>query len=257
MASAQSMVGRDSELASIGAFLDAVGGQTGALFIDGETGVGKSSLWRETVRAAEERGFLVLRCQPTESESDIGFAGLIDLLGPWVDEFPAELPEPQRRALDAALMRGASDDVVGQGAVAVAVVAVLRELARSAPTLIAIDDPQWLDTPTSRAIGFALRRLEVEPIKVVVTGRAGSLAETLLRHLEITRLAVAPLSLGATYQLVRAKLSVTLPRPALVRIHEASAGNPFFSVELARAWTHRSEDGLVGHLPVKICSASA
>lgn len=250
MASAQSTVGRDSELASIGAFLVAAVGHATALLIEGEAGIGKSSLWRETVRAAEERGYRVLACQPTESEAGIGFAGLIDLLGPWVDETAAELPEPQRRALDAALMRSSSDAAVGQGAVAVALLAVLRKLARAAPTLIAIDDPQWLDVPTMQALGFALRRLGAEPITVVVTGRTGWLADPLLEHLTVTRLVVPPLSLGATYQLVRAQLGVSLARPALVRVHETAGGNPFFSLELARAWMDRGGVADVAHLPV-------
>ncbi len=250
MTSAQSTVGRDSELASIGAFLDAAGGHATALLIEGEAGIGKSWLWRETVRAADGRGYRVLACQPTESEAGIGFAGLIDLLGSWVDETAAELPEPQRRALDAALMRRSSDAAVGQGAVAVALFSVLRRLARAAPTMVAIDDPQWLDVPTRQALGFALRRLGAEPIAVVVTRRRGQRADLLLEHLPATRLTVPPMSLGATYQLVRARLGVTLARPALVRVHETSRGNPFFSLELARAWIDHGGVSDVGHLPV-------
>jgi len=250
MTSAQSTVGRDSELASIGAFLDTAGGHLTALLIEGEAGIGKSWLWRETVRAAEERGYRVLACQPTESEAGIGFAGLIDLLGSWVDESADDLPEPQRRALDAALMRSSSDAIVGQGAVAVALFSVLRKLARAAPTMVAIDDPQWLDVPTRQALGFALRRLHAEPIAVVVTRRTDWLADALPEHLPVTRLAVPPLSLGATYQLVHARLGVTLARPALVRVHETSRGNPFFSLELARAWIDRGAVADVGHLPV-------
>lgn len=250
MASAQSTVGRDSELASIGAFLDAAGGRLTALLIEGEVGIGKSWLWRETVRAAEDRGYRVLACQPTESEAGIGFAGLIDLLGAWVDDDPADLPEPQRRALDAALMRSSSEATVGQGAVAVALFSVLRKLARAAPTMVAIDDPQWLDVPTRQALGFALRRLDAEPIAVILTRRTDWSADALLQHLPVTRLAVPPLSLGATYQLVHARLGVTLARPALVRVHETSRGNPFFSLELARAWIDRGGVADVGHLPV-------
>jgi DNA-binding CsgD family transcriptional regulator len=250
MASAECTVGRDSELASIGAFLDAAGGHATALLIEGEAGIGKSWLWRETARAADQRGYRVLSCQPAESEAGIGYAGLIDLLGPWVDETTAELPEPQRQALDAALMRRTPDEAVGQGAVAVALFSVLRTLAREAPTLVAIDDPQWLDVPTRQALAFALRRLDTEPIAVVVTGRRDRLTDELLEHLPVTRLAVPPMSLGATYQLVHARLGVALARPALVRVHETSRGNPFFSLELARAWIDRGGVGDVEHLPV-------
>jgi DNA-binding CsgD family transcriptional regulator len=249
MASGQGTVGRDAELASIGAFLDPPGPRMTALLIEGEAGIGKSRLWRETSRAAVERGYRVLACQPTESEAGIGFAGLIDLLGPWVGE-ATDLPEPQRRALDAALTRTSSDAATGPGAVAVAVLGVLRGLARSAPTLVAIDDPQWLDTPTRQALGFAFRRLEAEPIRVVLARRTDWRPDALVEHLEVTRLAVPPLSLGATYQLVRARLGVSLARPALARVHETAAGNPFFSLELARTWIERGEVADVGHLPV-------
>jgi hypothetical protein len=54
-----------------------------ALVIEGDVGVGKSTLCLEAVRAAEDRDDRVLACRPTESEAGIGFAGLIDLLGPW------------------------------------------------------------------------------------------------------------------------------------------------------------------------------
>ena len=244
------MIGREAELASIDAFLETAGESVTALLIEGEVGIGKSWLWRETVRAAEERGYRVLACQPTESEAGIGFAGLIDLLSSWVDDDPTDLPEPQRRALDAALMRSSSDAMVSQGAVAVALLGVLRKLARAAPTMVAIDDPQWLDVQTRQALGFALRRLTAEPVAVIITRRKDWRGDGLLQHLPVTRLAVAPLSLGATYQLVHARLGVTLVRPVLVRVHETSGGNPFFSLELARAWIDRGGVADVGHLPV-------
>ncbi|GAB3275627.1 LuxR family transcriptional regulator [Sinomonas notoginsengisoli] len=250
MASAPGTVGRESELALISAFLDSASGRMSALLIEGEAGIGKSWLWRETLRVADERGYRVLASQPTESEAEIGFAGLIDLLGSWMDEAATDLPEPQRLALEAALMRTSSDTASGKGAVAVAVMGVLRKLARSAPTMLAIDDAQWLDGPTRQALGFALRRLDAEPIRVVLARRTDWRPDALIEHLDVTRLAVPPLSLGATYQLVRARLGVSLGRPALVRVHKTSAGNPFFSLELARTWIDRGGVADVGHLPV-------
>lgn len=250
MASSQSTVGRDSELASISAFLDSAGGDMTALLIEGEPGIGKSWLWRETLRMGDERGYRVLACQPTESEAGIGFAGLIDLLGPWGDEQWADLPVPQRRALDAALMRGSPEEKVAEGAVAVALVSLLRVLARAAPTIVAVDDPQWLDVPTSQALGFALRRLYAEPIVAVLTRRMDWRQDAILPHAAAARLAVPPLSLGGTYQLVRERLGISLARPALVRVYETAGGNPFFTLELARAWIARGGLPDVGHLPV-------
>ena len=250
MGYAQRTVGRQGELATIGGFLASAGPGMTALLIEGEAGIGKSWLWRETLRVAVESGYRVLACQPTESEAGIGFGGLIDLLGSWMDTAATDLPDPQRLALDAALMRRSSDAAFGPGAVAVAVLGVLRKLARTAPTIVAIDDPQWLDTSTRQALGFALRRLDAERIHVVLACRTDRCPDALIEHLDVTRLAVPPLSLGATYQLIRARLGVTLPRPALVRVQETSVGNPFFSLELARTWIDRGGVPDVGHLPV-------
>ena len=250
MGSAQTTIGRDSELASIASFLDTSNGGATALLIAGEAGIGKSWLWRETVRAAEERGYRVLACQPTKSETGIGFAGLIDLLGSWADEAANDLPGPQEQALEAAMMRRSSDTAIAHGAVAIAVFNVLRGLARTAPTMVAIDDPQWLDMPTRQALGFALRRLKGEQLALVVTQRTDLRTDALVEHLPVTRLTVPPMSLGATYRLIRERLGVPLARPALVRVHETSGGNPFFSLELARAWTERDVGADVEHLPV-------
>ncbi|HUR12909.1 MAG TPA: AAA family ATPase [Mycobacteriales bacterium] len=248
--SAQRTTARDQELVSIGSFLDTARERTAALLVEGEAGIGKSWLWLQAVRAAEQRGFRVLACRPTESEAEIGFAGLIDLLGPDVDHALSDLPEPQRRALDAALMRRASDTAVSQGTVAVALCNVMRTLAREAPTLVAVDDPHWLDAPSRQVLAFALRRLDVERVAVVLTRRPDSRLDLLPQHVPVVRLAVPPLSLAATYDVVHAGLGVALARPALVRVHAASGGNPFFALELARAWAERGGPSDAEHLPV-------
>jgi DNA-binding CsgD family transcriptional regulator len=248
VAAAPSTVGRDAELASIDAFLEDPGRHLRGLLLEGEGGIGKSRLWQEAVRTAHRRGHRVLACRAAENEASIGFAGLIDLLGSLGDEVTADLPEAQRRALDAALMRGSSLAPAEPGAVAVSLVSVLRALARARSTVIAIDDLHWLDAPTRSALGFALRRLSTEPMAVLLTARAGSSADAL--GLSLTRLVVPPLSLGATYQLVRDRLGVALARPALVRVHTASGGNPFFSLELTRAWLESGGLSSVDHLPV-------
>jgi DNA-binding CsgD family transcriptional regulator len=251
MAASQSTVGRDTELASISAFLDEPRAGLATLLIEGDVGIGKTTLWQESVRAARERSYRVLACRPAETETAVAFAGLIDLLGSVVDEATAELPEPQREALDTALLRGSAETPVKPGAVAVAVTACLRSLARTRPLALAVDDLQWLDPPTRRALDFALRRLDAAPIAVLVTQRVGFSGHAVFDHPATVRLRVAPLSLGAIYQLVQLKLRVAFARPILVRIHETSAGNPFFALELARAVIERGgRVGGGGHLPV-------
>jgi predicted ATPase len=205
MPSSERTVGRESELAAIGAFLDEPRASLATFLIEGDVGIGKSTLWREAARAAWDRSYRVLACRPDETEMGIGFAGLIDLLGDVANEATHELPEPQRKALDAALMRGSAEAPVEPGAVAVAVTGILRMLARRGPLAIAIDDSQWLDAPTRRALGFALRRLDAEPIVVIVARRMGLAHNGLVDLPGVVRLRVVPLSLGATYQLVHSK----------------------------------------------------
>lgn len=243
------MVGRDSELASIHAFLDEPRAGLAMLLIEGDVGIGKTTLWQESIRAARERTYRVLACRPAETETAIAFAGLIDLLGSVVDETTQDLPEPQRKALNTALLRGPAEAPVEPGAVAVAVTGTLRSLASAGRLALAIDDLQWLDMPTRRALEFALRRLDAEPIAVIVTQRIASAGHT-SGHPTTVRLRVTPLSLGATYQLVHTKLGVALARPMLLRIHDTSRGNPFFALELARAVIERGAPIEAGHLPV-------
>ena len=194
MAILASTVGRDSEIASINAFLGARRSGLGSVVIEGEAGAGKTTLWQEAVVAAQARSYRVLTCRPAEAETGIAFAGLLDLLGPVADEAAvAQLPRPQRDALDTALLRRSADVAVEPGAVAVAVCGVLRAVAQEGPVALAIDDLQWLDAPTSRALRFALRRLDVEPIVVLVTQRSGSAPYWLLDHPGTQRLRVLPL----------------------------------------------------------------
>jgi DNA-binding CsgD family transcriptional regulator len=108
--------------------------------------------------------------------------------------------------------------------------------------LIAIDDLQWLDLASARALEFAMRRLEPYPVAVLATVRLGErgngdrvLAILLDERDRRRRLRLGPLSLAALYRIVEQELGRGLPRPLLVRIERASAGNPFYALEIARA----------------------
>src|SRR6266568_2097832 len=141
------IVGREAELASLNAFIDETEGGAAALVLEGEAGVGKSTLWGAAVEHARKRG--------------LGNVGLGDLLEGVVDDVLAALLTPRRRALQVALLREeASGDPVDRRTLAVAVHDALQLLSDRGPTLIAVDDVQWLDPSSSRALGFALRRLD-------------------------------------------------------------------------------------------------
>ncbi len=232
---AATVVGRDAELAAVDEFLDATSRGTAALIIEGEPGIGKTTLWQAALREAGARGLLVLSSRPGPSEARLTFVGLADLLGGVGEEVYDELPAPQRRALDVALLRAdAEGPAPGQRAVSTAFLSVLRALSAAFPVVVAVDDVQWLDTPSWRVLEFARRRLGAEPVRFVAAIRLEG--STSARTLEgARRVRLGPLNLAAIHDILRAELGARFARPALVRIEQASSGNPFFALELARA----------------------
>jgi Predicted ATPase len=152
------VVGRERELAAVGAFLVAVPDEPRALLVEGEAGIGKTTVWLATVRAAGDRGFRVLQARPAESESRLSFAALADIAGVAFDAVRAALPDPQERALAAVLLRCRRDEPADARTTATALVTVLTALAEDCPVLLAIDDVQWLDGASAGALAFAARR---------------------------------------------------------------------------------------------------
>src|SRR4029453_15194521 len=98
------IAGRDAGLASLRNFVESVSGGAVALVLEGEAGMGKTTLWRYGVETAETAGLCVLEAQPAESETSLSFSGLGDLLDPVLDEAPAPLAVGQRSALARALV---------------------------------------------------------------------------------------------------------------------------------------------------------
>jgi DNA-binding NarL/FixJ family response regulator len=235
------IVGREGELEWIERFVSDAHAWPRALVIEGVAGIGKSTLIDVLVDAARERSITVLRCGPADHESRLSFAGLRDLLDDAYDEAAATLPAPQRRALAVALLREEPEVPLDQGSVSTAFLTFLRERSRMGRVLLVVDDAQWFDGPTAAALAFAFRRLRVEPVGLVLVLRSdGSAPVTLgvdraLSPERTDRITLGPLSLGALQALFRARLGRSWPRPILRRIHEASDGNPFFALEIARA----------------------
>ncbi len=231
------IVGREDEVAALHAFLDGADGGARALVLEGEAGIGKSTLWAAGVEAAQERSFRVLSARPAEAEQGLAHAALGDLLADCAAEVLPELSAPRRRALQAALLLDEDGgSLADPRALAVAVHSALLVLAERGPTVIAVDDVQWLDSSSADALSFALRRLDGVPISVLLARRGAQAAP--LEHAlpgDVERRSVGPLSLGATQGLVRDRLGRSFPRPTMVRLHEVSGGNPFYALELARA----------------------
>src|SRR5215469_18570547 len=144
-----------------------------AIVFVGEAGIGKTTVWAQVFERAARRGLGVLSCRPAEAEAKLAFASLADLLEPVADSILSQLPEPQRMALDVALMRTSPHGAVPNArAVAMAVVATLRLLALASPLVLAVDDLQWLDRASAEAIAFALRRIGDRRVGVVAPLRA-------------------------------------------------------------------------------------
>jgi len=238
---APAFVGRDEELAAVVAFLQATEALPGVLLLEGEAGIGKTTLLRAGMAAASRSRFRVLSARPVEAESSLSFAALGDLLEERLGEVLGALPGPQRRALEVALLLEEPEGPVpDRRAVGIGVLGALRALAAAEPLLLAIDDLQWLDPASATVLQFALRRLGDEPVGLLAASRSGRERtplepERIFSEGRLRRVRVGPLSLGALHRLLRDRLDTTFPRPTLRRIHETSAGNPFFSLELARA----------------------
>ncbi len=191
------------------------------------------------MRLAAGSGFRVLSARASAAEVRLTFAVLADLLDD-VDLAVIERLAPvQRVALDRALLRGNAGPPTDERVAAAAFLSVLEVLAQRSTVLVAIDDLQWLDSPSRAVIGFAVRRLK-GPIGIVATARTGAgdhPGEPWLHLPDPDRLAVLrlrPLSLGALDAVIKARLGRTLPRPVITQIHKVSAGNPLYAVELAR-----------------------
>jgi DNA-binding CsgD family transcriptional regulator len=207
----------------------------------GEAGIGKSILWQAGIDAAAERGYQVLSARASEAETLLSFAGLADVLGDAASDVLDELPTIQRRALEAALLLGESELRADDRAVAAAFLGALRLLAGRAPLCVAVDDLQWLDAASLAVVRYAIARLEHESVFVLLTVR-GEVPVWLRRAVPdegLQTVAVGGLSVGATHELLRARLDATFPRPMLIRLWETSGGNPLFSLELAAALQRR------------------
>jgi len=225
--------GRDSEIATVGALLEAArAGDGGALVVRGVPGVGKTALLDEARGQAKAAGMQVLAARGIEAESELSFAGLHQLLRPaWagVDT----LPEHQRAALHSAVGLGAG---TGQERFLVysACLTVLSELADTTPVLCLVDDAHWLDTASAEALQFVARRVGSDRIAVLFGAREGDVRR--FDGADLPSLTLQPLDPGAAATLLR-RTTDTASATVTERILEQACGNPLALIELPRALT--------------------
>src|SRR4029453_11027866 len=162
------LVGRTAECAAIDQVLaGARDGSSGVIVVRGAPGIGKSALLDYAM--TNGRDFAVAGVTGVESEVGLGFAAIHQLVMPFLDHL-VELPEPQRRALEAVF--GLADGAAPSSLVVfLAVLTLLDRAARERPILLVIDDAQWLDDESARVLTFVARRLHADPVAMLFAGR--------------------------------------------------------------------------------------
>ena len=160
-----------------------------------------------------------------------------DLLTDVFDEVAGELPPPQRHALGVVLLQeepGPSPP--DTGAVAVAVLTALTTLSAGGPTLVAVDDAQWVDDASAGPLAYAIRREQSSRTAALYARRIDSDVHSpvvdALAEARVRRITLGPLSIGAVARILHERLGTALSRPTLRRVHEACGGNPLFALEI-------------------------
>lgn len=235
------LVGRDAEFRTLlHSVQRAAAGHGCAVCVEGEAGIGKTALVEAVVDAAvaADPSITVLRAVGVESELSLGHAGLLDLLTPLTGRW-GELPDTQANALAAALGRADSRQGTDRFLVAVATLSLLSLHAEDRPLLLVVDDLQWIDTETAAALHFSARRLQHEPIAVLLTRRstAGSGASSDLAGID--RLRLAGLQPADAERLLAGSVAGPLVAPLVAR----TGGNPLALLELTRLLTPQQRRG--------------
>jgi DNA-binding CsgD family transcriptional regulator len=237
---AGAIVGRGAEQAAVQSLLDGVAAGPATLALWGEAGIGKTTIWAAGVAAASSRGYTVFQCRPAIAELRLTYAGLTDLLVNVDETVLDDLPGVQRRALDAALWRGAEGDPPPDPrGVAAGLLSVFDRVTAAGPVLVAVDDLQWLDEPTRRVVEYATRRA-FGPLAVLTAERTDQMPDAYsgLSPADPKRMRfaqVGPMSVGALHRVLQREAGRSFSRPMVIRIAERSGGNPFFALQIARS----------------------
>jgi DNA-binding CsgD family transcriptional regulator len=223
------LIAREADCRELDQLVTAVrNGQSRALVLRGEPGIGKTTLLDYLV--AHAAGCQVARASGVESELELAFAGLHQLCAPMLGHLES-VPKPQRDALQAALglSAGAAPDRFHVG---LAVLSLLSDVAQEKPLLCVVDDGQWLDQASAQVLAFAARRLGAESVGLVFAASARTRELADLPTLVVEGLPDAD---------ARLLLDATLAGPIDTRVRDQiiaeAHGNPLALLELPRGLT--------------------
>ena len=224
------LLGRDRELTRLYALVDGIEEHGGALVVRGEAGIGKSALLAAAADRARHRGVAVVSTTGALSEAQLAFAGLHQLLLPLLGGLDV-LPDPQRRALEAAfgINEGDAPDLFLIG---LATLGLVAERAAETPLLFVVDDAHWLDRPSSEVLQFVARRVESDPAILLFGVREGLPSSFV--DADLPELPLGGLDQDASNALLDLG-PATLPVDVRRRILEEAAGNPLALIELPAA----------------------
>src|SRR5918992_830172 len=200
-------------------------GRSGALVIRGEPGVGKTALFEYAIDSAAD--LRVARAVGVESEMELCYAALHQLCLPMLDRLE-RLPAPQRDALGTAfgLSSGTTPD---RFLVNLAVLSLLSEAAETQPLVCLIDDAQWLDRASAKALAFVARRLLAESVAIVFATR-----EPIEELRGVRELVVGGLRDSDARELLASAVRGPLDERVRDRIIAETLGNPLALLELPR-----------------------
>ena len=221
----EELVGRERQLQRIDNVLEGIHASGAALLIEGAPGIGKSALLRAAADRAETRGFSVLTARGVQSEADLPFAALHQLLQPLRARWD-ELPARQRAALRDALEDTAAGETYILG---LAVLELLSRVAEARPLVVLIDDAQWIDPGSATVLSFVARRITADPIVAFAALRTGYSTRLMSAGLEV--MTPDPLPDVAGRALLD-RLHVALRDTVASEVLRVAGGNPLALIEL-------------------------
>ncbi len=230
------LVGRTRERAAVHHFLDLIKAGPSAMAISGESGTGKSALWRSSVREAEAAGLYVLSCRNAGGPAQ-AFTGLSELLGPYLGWLAVALPAPE--ALPWAAWSAPAPAALSPSRLGPALRDALTVMAADRPTLVAIDDLHHLDGGSALALASALAGLGDSRLGVLWTTGSqepGGAPHDLARALGGCRrqsIRLGALPERQLNQVIHAHLGYPMTASTIRRIHAATNGNPRWALETA------------------------